>query len=551
MDLTLNYAVPGGDNGTVTGITNNVDTLRTQSFTYDPLNRILSAKSSATSGVDCWGQNFGPDGAAADDAVANLTKINNGTQAPPPCTFGSLNATVDANNRINADSTYATDANGNMTKDGSGTGYLYTFDAENLLVKATGMTGAPYCYVYDGNSLRVAKKSGAASDCSGGTVTKLYWRSISGDALAETDSTGSTTNAAYNEYVFFAGRRIGSRNGVGAIFYYFADQVGSTRTVTTGSGPGQTPGLLCYDADFTPYGQEIQHTERLQTTACPPSYKFTGYERDSETGLDYAFARYYSSRLGRFLSTDPLGGGVGNLQSHNAYAYVVNDPLDLIDPTGMFYGPCGPFDDFCSQPPNPYPPFGPCIQAPEQSCGPTGPSGPSGFPVGGGGGGDSSIDRAKAIAQKILEGNNDCANFFNNSPLMLLNAMFTSPGDRYKRAADFFQSTTITYYKGAVPPGGVATTQGGLFGPIQIVPNGPFDNQINAQGRTNRIGPFIGGTLGAEALILLHEFAHDILAIPADGKDIKKSVQNTSTISEKCYDTILQALPGTPITVTP
>jgi len=348
MDLTLNYAVPGGDNGTVTGITNNVDTLRTQSFTYDPLNRILSARSSATSGVDCWGQNFGPDGAAADDAVANLTKINNGTQAPPPCTFGSLNATVDANNRINTDSTYATDANGNMTKDGSGTGYLYTFDAENRLVQATGMIGGPYCYVYDGNGLRVAKKSNSNSTCTTGTVTKLYWRSISGDALAETDSSGSTTNAAYNEYVFFTGRRIASRNGVGAIFYYFADQVGSTRTVTTGSGPGQTPGLLCYDADFTPYGQEISHSERLQTTACPPNYRFTGYEYDSETGLHYAFARFYSPRLGRFLSTDPLGGGVGNLQSHNAYAYVVNDPLDLIDPTGMAYGPCGPFDDFCS-----------------------------------------------------------------------------------------------------------------------------------------------------------------------------------------------------------
>jgi RHS repeat-associated protein len=48
----------------------------------------------------------------------------------------------------------------------------------------------------------------------------------------------------------------------------------------------------------------MQHTERLQTTACPPNYRFTGYEYDSETGLNYAFTRYYSPRLGRFLSTD-------------------------------------------------------------------------------------------------------------------------------------------------------------------------------------------------------------------------------------------------------
>lgn len=104
-------------------------------------------------------------------------------------------------------------------------------------------------------------------------------------------------------------------------------------------GPSQTAGQLCYDADFSPYGQEMSHTERLQTGACPTNYKFTGYERDPETGLDYAFARYYSSRLGRFLSTDPLGGSIGNLQSHNAYAYVLNDPANLIDPTGM--GDCG------------------------------------------------------------------------------------------------------------------------------------------------------------------------------------------------------------------
>jgi RHS repeat-associated protein len=351
MNLTMTYNTTGSDNGTVTGVTNNADTGRTQSFTYDQLNRILSAKSSATSGVDCWGQNFGPDGAAADDAVANLTKINSGTQTAPPCPLIMLNATVDANNHINSDSTYATDAAGNMTKDGSGTGYLYTFDAEGRLTLAAGPSGGPYCYVYDGLGRRVAKKS-SATTCSSGTITKLYWRSISGDALAESDSTGSTTNAAYNEYVFFTGRRIASRNGTGTIFYYFADQLGSVRTITTGSGTGQTPGQLCYDQDYTPYGQEVFTTaqmSRLQTAACPTNYRFTGYERDQETGLDYAFARYYSSRLGRFLSTDPLGGSIGSLQSHNAYAYVVNNPLNFVDPLGLWCSaPQGDRDTPCN-----------------------------------------------------------------------------------------------------------------------------------------------------------------------------------------------------------
>lgn len=328
LNLSLSYNLAGGDNGTVTSITNNADNGRTQTFAYDPLNRISSATTTATSGVDCWGQNFAPD------ALANLNTIS-----VSQCSAGSLSVTVDGNNHINSSSAFAYDAAGNMTQDGSG--FTYTFDAENRLTLASGMSGGPYCYVYDGLGLRVAKKSSAAS-CSSGTVTKLYWRSIAADSLGETDGSGSTTNSAYNEYVFFTGRRIASRNGTGTIFYWFADQIGSTRTITTGSGPGQTPGQLCYDADFTPYGQEISYTARLQTTACPPSYKFTGYERDPETtagatdtGLDYAFARYYSSRLGRFLSTDPLGGSIGDLQSNNAYAYTENNPLNVIDPSGM------------------------------------------------------------------------------------------------------------------------------------------------------------------------------------------------------------------------
>lgn len=334
MDLSVNYA-SSGDNGSITGVTNNADNGRTQTFTYDPLNRISSAATQATSGVDCWGQNFSPD------LLANLNTIQ-----VSQCSAGSLSVTVDGNNRINVAS-FAYDAAGNMTQDG--TGLTYTFDAENRLTLASGMSGGPYCYVYDGKGLRVAKKSSAAS-CSSGTVSRLYWRSLSGDALAETDASGNTLN----EYVFFAGRRIASRNGSGGIFYYFADQVGSARTITTGSGPGQTPGQLCYDADFTPYGQEMSHSERLQTTACPPNYKFTGYERDPETGLDYAFARYYSSRLGRFLSTDSLGGAIGNLQSNNAYAYVINNPLDFTDPTGL----CGRNErrpvERCDEAPNPF-----------------------------------------------------------------------------------------------------------------------------------------------------------------------------------------------------
>jgi RHS repeat-associated protein len=64
-------------------------------------------------------------------------------------------------------------------------------------------------------------------------------------------------------------------------------------------------------------------------------FVFTSYQRDVESGLDYAMARYYDSTVGRFCSADPLGGQVGDPQTWNRYAYGRNDPINLTDPSGQ------------------------------------------------------------------------------------------------------------------------------------------------------------------------------------------------------------------------
>src|SRR5579875_140799 len=64
----------------------------------------------------------------------------------------------------------------------------------------------------------------------------------------------------------------------------------------------------------------------------------TGKERDTESGLDYFGARYYTSSMGRFMSPDPSGlafANPANPQSSNLYSYALNNPLINIDPTGM------------------------------------------------------------------------------------------------------------------------------------------------------------------------------------------------------------------------
>ncbi len=91
-----------------------------------------------------------------------------------------------------------------------------------------------------------------------------------------------------------------------------------------------------------PFGEEVGagvggRTETQGYVADNVRQKFTGYERDSETGLDYAQARYFASAQGRFTSVDPLlaSGVKVNPKTWNRYAYALNNPLRLTDPSGL------------------------------------------------------------------------------------------------------------------------------------------------------------------------------------------------------------------------
>src|SRR5208283_972420 len=125
--------------------------------------------------------------------------------------------------------------------------------------------------------------------------------------------------------------------------YLTADTLGSTRLITDATG---NP-TRCID--YLPFGEEIPTgvdgrsgcygsltSPQYPTTPDVAAQKFTGKERDAETGLDFFEARYFSSAQGRFTSPDPLGGSLIDPQTLNRYAYVRNNPLALTDPTGMY-----------------------------------------------------------------------------------------------------------------------------------------------------------------------------------------------------------------------
>jgi RHS repeat-associated protein len=306
----------GADNGNVFGITNNKDTTRSQTFTYDALNRLTSAQNS---GTDCsvfvlqgktkfWGNSY------AYDAWGNLLQKN-----ITKCSAEHLLATADAQNRIHVPTPdYVYDAAGNMTTDVTD-GVTAFYDQENRVSTATS-GGITTTYSYDSDGNRVIKSNGST-----GT---LYWYMAPG-VVAETDLAGTTQS----EYIFFDGERVARRDGAtgtGGVFYYFSDHLKTASVIT------DSVGVIKAESDYYPWGGELPFVNNDSN-----HYKFTGKERDGESGLDYFGARYYSNGLGRWISADWSATAVpvpyadlGDPQSLNLYGYVRDLPTSRADGDG-------------------------------------------------------------------------------------------------------------------------------------------------------------------------------------------------------------------------
>ena len=321
MDISYNYTDPinGGNAGHVFGITNNLDTTRSQTFTYDQLNRITAAQTTssfATSPGHCWAETYQFDNSSSGGAWGNLTQITQPTSYAG-CTYEiGFSKTADANNHLSG-LTY--DASGNTTADGYNS--YTTWNAESQLTVVGSST-----YLYDGDGRRVAKANTAVPPA----PYKLYWYGPHGEILGETDASGNTLN----EYVFLGSRRIAMLPAGANAILYVEDKLGTSRVNTDNTG------VVCYDADFYPYGGErVPYTD----TCTQNSYKFEGKERDAESGNDDFGARYYSNRFGRWLSADwsnvPVAVPYANLsnpQTLNLYSMVADDPESFADLNGHY-----------------------------------------------------------------------------------------------------------------------------------------------------------------------------------------------------------------------
>jgi RHS repeat-associated protein len=137
-------------------------------------------------------------------------------------------------------------------------------------------------YYYDADGFRIEKSSGR---CTGQNQTAVFYR--------KSDLAGNNTV----EYDYLNGKRVAridtpTTNPI--VHYYFSDQVDFASLITDPSGNVQEKYY------YYPYG-----AMQSSSGSDPNHYKFTGKERDAESGLDNFGKCYFGSSLGRFMTPDP------------------------------------------------------------------------------------------------------------------------------------------------------------------------------------------------------------------------------------------------------
>ncbi len=302
LDLTYNYGTTA-NNGNVLDVTEKISTwTRKQVYTYDALNRLDKTDETNGSTTTYWTEDNDYD------RFGNRWEVISGGS---PVTFNNKNRVVG----------YTYDLAGNVVND---TVRTYGYDAENR-IKAVGTVTT--AFVYDGEGRRVKKDFPLEEQ-----VRFVY--GVGGQLVMEINTASSTLK---KEYVYGPSGLLATIEPVIGTRYVTPDHLGSPRAVTGATG------TVISRHDYKPFGRELLVGDAGRTAAQffgvddGSRQKFTGYERDDETGLDFAQARYYSSQLGRFASTDPLlaTGRTTMPQSWNRYTYVLNNPLSFTDSTGL------------------------------------------------------------------------------------------------------------------------------------------------------------------------------------------------------------------------
>lgn len=293
----------------------------TQKYDYDALNRIVDA--TETSSSQTWRQAFLYDRYGnrtfSEGNTTTLTKACGGAVCPADRKIENPSISSSTNRIVQ-------DQDGDTIND-------YTFDSSGNTTKvATGLT-----FVYDGDNKQTEVWNGSQR-------VGRYWYDGDGKRIKkEVYENGQLVEITI--FVYDATSRISAEystrpSDTPQVLYVTPDSLGSPRINT------DRDGTVIGRHDYHPFGEEITTSQRVSGSgynAADIRKKFTGYERDGETDLNFAQARYQNEYHGRFTSPDPMmaSASKSNPQTFNRYSYVMNDPLNISDPSGL----CPPVDD--------------------------------------------------------------------------------------------------------------------------------------------------------------------------------------------------------------
>jgi RHS repeat-associated protein len=230
------------------------------------------------------------------------------------------------------DAGFTHDECGNLTSDGE---WVYAYERGSRLASATNEAeNLKLVFGYDPRGRRYSKCAYERDGQGQYTVQKYavyYHYDAGGNVLAETDAAGNLIRSyAYD----LSGHPVAMTQDLGAgqkTFFLHSNARGDVIYITDENMNWAK--RFSYD----PWGRITQETSSSPTydaLSCP--YAYAGYFRDSETGLYYMPARYYSPFQRRFLTKDPHPGSKSRPITLNPYQYCGNNPINNVDPTGQY-----------------------------------------------------------------------------------------------------------------------------------------------------------------------------------------------------------------------
>lgn len=252
------------------------------------------------------------------DLLGNCTQkaVNAGTTTTTTYTYNSANEIVN----VNGTPQYTHDYNGNMT---SAYGYNFTYNAENQLIRIDLGGSEVARYEYDSNGLRTRKVTPARTE-------RYYYDNGELTYVTEENAVASQNKLKYFFTRDTLGRLLHMIDYTAATpktYAYILDIHGNVTALADENGNR----VVNYEYDAwgnltnTPEGVMTGNGEYLRN-ANP--FRYSSYQFDTESGLYYLKARYYTATLGRFLTRD-------RVLNINLYFYCLNNPVNLIDNYGL------------------------------------------------------------------------------------------------------------------------------------------------------------------------------------------------------------------------